>query len=367
MITITNSYNTAIVYTDQLDSGAEGLLRALCGSPLSKDSRIRIMPDVHAGKGCAVGTTMTVRDRVAPGLVGADIGCGMEVFKVSGKRLELQKLDKLVREKIPSGRAIRTVPHRFAERAGLDKLRCAHHIQKDKAQCSIGTLGSGNHFIEVDRGEDGSLWLVIHAGSRHLGAEVAAWYQDVAFHQCPEGTPYELAWAEGSLLEDYLHDMKIITAFAVLNRQAIADEIIRGMKLDVLESFTTVHNYIDTDTMILRKGAISAQKRERVIIPLNMRDGALICLGKGNDEWNCSAPHGAGRCLSRAEARQSFTLSQYKKEMGKVFSTSVSRETLDECPMAYKPPENILVQIVPTVEVVERITPIYNFKAGEMR
>ena len=365
MITITNQYNTAIVYSDQIDSNVEGLLKALCGSPVSEGSCIRIMPDVHPGKGCAVGTTMTVTDKVAPGLVGVDIGCGMEVFRVSGKRLELQKLDKLVHEKIPSGRKVRSTPHRFAEQVDLDALRCVRHVQQEKAQCSIGTLGGGNHFIEVDRGEDGAYWLIIHSGSRHLGLEVATWYQNEAYRQCPEGTPYELAWASGELMEDYLHDMAIVQKFAALNRQAIADEIIRGMKLDVVETFSTVHNYIDLDTMILRKGAVSAQAGEKLVIPMNMRDGCLLCRGKGNSEWNCSAPHGAGRLLTRAQVKQTFTLSQYKKEMQGIYTTSVSRETLDESPMAYKPLDAILSQIGPTVEVLERLKPIYNFKSGE--
>lgn len=365
MITVTNQYNSALVYADHLDPGAEGLLSALCGSPVSEGSKIRIMPDVHPGKGCAVGTTMTVTDKAAPGLVGVDIGCGMEVFRVSGKRLELQKLDKLVHEKIPSGRKIRSTPHRFAEQVDLDALRCARHVQQEKARCSIGTLGGGNHFIEVDRGVDGAWWLVIHSGSRRLGLEAASWYQDEAYRQCPEGTPYELAWASGELLEDYLHDMAIIQRLAALNRQAIADEIIRGMKLDVEEAFSTVHNYIDLEHMILRKGAVSAQAGKKLIIPMNMRDGCLLCVGKGNEDWNSSAPHGAGRLMSRAEVKQSFTLSQYKKAMQGIYTTSVSRETLDECPMAYKPMEAILSQIEPTVEVLERLTPIYNFKAGE--
>lgn len=365
MITIENTINKAIVYADTLDSGAEGLIRALCGSIVSEGSSIRIMPDVHAGKGCAVGTTMTIGTRVAPGLVGVDIGCGMEVFKVSGKRMEMQKLDKLIHEKIPAGRSIRTKEHRFAEQTEIEKLYCSRHIQQNKALRSIGTLGGGNHFIELDRGEDGAYWLIIHSGSRHLGVEVASYYQDAAFKQCPVGTPYPLAWAEGDLFTAYLHDMKIVQDFAVLNRKAIADEIIRSMKLDVLDSFSTVHNYIDLDAMTLRKGAVSAQKNERLIIPMNMRDGCLICKGKGNPEWNYSAPHGAGRLLSRTEARQSFTLSQYKKEMNGIYSTSVNRNTLDESPMAYKPMETILAQIGPTVEIVEQIRPVYNFKAGD--
>lgn len=309
MIIIENTLASAKVFADSIDSGAEGLIRALCGSVLAEGCKIRVMPDVHAGKGCAVGTSMTIGGRVAPGLVGVDIGCGMEVYRGSIKHLELQKLDKLAHESIPSGRAIRTAPHRFAQRARLEELRCLRHVQLEKALRSVGTLGGGNHFIELDKGGDGSLWLVVHSGSRHLGAEIAGFYQNAAFQQCPEGTVYELAYASGSLMEDYLHDMAIAQEFAALNRQAIADEIIRGMKMNVEEQFSTVHNYMDLETRILRKGAVSAQKGEKLIIPMNMRDGCLICLGKGSEDWNYSAPHGAGRLLSRAETRQSFTLS----------------------------------------------------------
>ena len=365
MITVTNKYNTAKVYTDRIESGAEGLIKALCGSPVSEGSRICIMPDVHPGKGCAVGTTMTVTDKAAPGLVGVDIGCGMEVFRVTAKRLEMQKLDKLVREKIPSGRKIRNTSHRFAEQVDLNDLCCERHVGKEKARFSMGTLGGGNHFIEIDRGEDGAFWLIIHSGSRHLGLEVAQWYQNEAFRLCPEGTPYELAWATGKLMGEYLHDMAIVQRFAALNRQAIADEIIRGMKLSVQDSFSTVHNYIDTDTMILRKGAVSAEKGEKLIIPMNMRDGCLLCQGKGNEDWNFSAPHGAGRLMDRATVRQSFTLSQFKKEMQGIYSSSISHATLDESPMAYKPMDAIISQIEPTAEILEILKPIYNFKAGE--
>ena len=365
MITIENSYNTAVVFADSLDSGAEGLIHALCGSPIAVGSTIRIMPDVHAGKGCAIGTTMTIRDRVAPGLVGVDIGCGMTALKFRAKRLELQKLDKLIREKIPAGRAIRTVPHRFAEQAELEELRCLRHIQKDKVLCAIGTLGGGNHFIEVDKDNDGAYWLIIHSGSRKLGVEVASYYQNTAFRQCPEGTPFELAYATGDLMTDYLHDMKITQAFADLNRRAIANEIVKGMKLDVEDSFSTIHNYIDMNSNILRKGAVSANAGERLIIPMNMRDGCLLCMGKGNPDWNCSAPHGAGRMMSRSESRQNFTVSQYKKEMKGIYTSSISRDTLDESPMAYKPMESILNQINPTVDILGYIRPVYNFKAGE--
>ncbi len=366
MITIENTYNTALVYADTLDSSAEGLIRALCGSPLSQGSRIRIMPDVHAGKGCAVGTTMTVTDKIAPGLVGADIGCGMSVFQVTGKKMELQKLDKLIHSKIPAGRSIRATPHRFAENVDLNALRCGAHIQKDKALRSIGTLGGGNHFIELDKGEDGRYWLVIHSGSRHLGVEVAGWYQNEAYRQCPEGTPYELSYTTDKLMEDYLHDLSIVQQFAEQNRQAIADEILRGMKWKMADQFSSIHNYVDSEHMLLRKGAVSAQSGERLIIPMNMRDGCLLCVGKGNENWNCSAPHGAGRRYSRSDTKQRFTLSQFKKEMKGVYSSTIGKETLDESPMAYKPMDTILAQISPAVEVIQRIYPVYNFKAGEV-
>lgn len=365
MIEINGTYNKAIVYANTIDTGAEGLIKAFCNSPVSDGSKIRIMPDVHAGKGCVVGTTMTITDKVAPGLIGVDIGCGMSAVKVAGKRIEMQKLDKLIHEKIPAGRNIRSSSHRFADNIDLDHLYCSRHIQMDKAYRSIGTLGGGNHFIEVDRGEDGTHWLVIHSGSRHLGAEIASYYHDAAFKTGMGDVPYELAYATGDLMHAYLHDLVIAQEFARLNRQAMIEEICKGMKLSVVDSFECVHNYFDEEAGILRKGAISAKTGEMVIIPMNMRDGCLIGTGKGNPEWNCSAPHGAGRLLNRQEARSSFTLSQYKKEMQGVYSTSISRDTLDESPMAYKPMDAILSQIGETVDVTERITPVYNFKAGD--
>lgn len=365
MIKIQTDNNTALIYAEQLDSGAEGLIRALCASPVSTGSTIRIMPDVHAGKGCAVGTTMTIHDRIVPGLVGVDIGCGMTVMKVHAKRLELQKLDKVIREKIPAGFAIRNSPHRFAEHAALDSLHCYRHINLKKALHSIGSLGGGNHFIELDRSSDGAYWLIIHSGSRYLGVEVARYYQKMVFEQTSEDIPYEFAYATGDLMEQYLHDMEITQKFAELNRRTIADEIVKGMKFDVEDSFSTIHNYIDTKYMILRKGSVSAQAGEHLIIPMNMRDGCLLCVGKGNADWNCSAPHGAGRLMSRADTLQSFTLSQYKKEMQGIFTTCIGRDTLDESPMAYKPMELIRKQIEPTVEVLEHIRPVYNFKAGD--
>lgn len=365
MITIKNYYNEALVFADEIDSATEGILRALCGSPFAQGSRIRIMPDVHAGMGSVIGTTMTVKDKIAPGLVGVDIGCGITAIRVEGKRPDLNKLDKLIHEKIPAGRSVRAKSHRFADEIDLEELLCCRHVQTAKAYASLGTLGGGNHFIEMDRAENGDFYLVIHTGSRRLGAEVATHYQERAFRECTDGTPYELAYATGETMQAYLHDVEIAQRFASINRNAIADEILRGMKLDETARIECIHNYIDIQERILRKGAISAKAGESLIIPMNMRDGCLIGKGLGNEEWNFSAPHGAGRLMSRAEARGAFTLSQYKKEMKGIFSTSVSRETLDESPMAYKPMESILSKIEATAEITERLIPVYNFKSGE--
>lgn len=363
MIKINGNYADAIIYSNELDSGSEGLIKALCNSVIAENSKIRVMPDVHPGKGCAVGMTMTLNERVAPGLVGVDIGCGMGVFKVKPKRLELQQLDKVVQSKIPSGMNIRTTPHRFAEMAELDKLKCAKHIRIDKSLLEIGTLGGGNHFIELDKSEEG-YYLIIHSGSRHLGVEVERYYHELAYERTKDAVPYEFAYLEDEAFDDYLHDMSIVQRFAKINRQAIANDIIKSLKFAEIESFSTIHNCIDVGNKILRKGAISAQEGERILIPLNMRDGCLICVGKGNEEWNCSAPHGAGRAYNRADTTNSFTLSQYKKEMKGIYSTSISRETLDECPMAYKNSQTIIDLIEPTAEIIEVLKPVYNYKAG---
>lgn len=363
MIKIKGNYAEAVIYSDELDSGSEGLIKALCNSIIAENSKIRVMPDVHPSKGCAVGMTMTITNRIAPGLVGVDIGCGMEVVCVKPKRLELQQLDKAVKSKIPSGMNVRNVPHRFAEMTELNKLKCARHIRVDKALLSIGTLGSGNHFIELDKSDSG-YYLVIHSGSRHLGVEVERYYHELAYERTKNSVPYEFAYLEGELLEDYLHDMTIVQDFARINRQAIADDIVKSLKFNVTDHFSTIHNYIDTEHKILRKGAISTMNGEKIIIPLNMRDGCVLCRGKENADWNFSAPHGAGRAYSRADTINSFTLSQYKKEMKGIFSTSISRDTLDECPMAYKNSQTIIDVIAPTAEIIERLMPIYNYKSG---
>lgn len=399
MIILNGKYNSAEVFTENIDNQAIAQIIALCSQPFSAGSKIRIMPDVHAGSGCTIGTTMTITDKVVPNLVGVDIGCGMETAVLKEKHIELQKMDKLIYEKIPSGFEIRQKPHRFAEKIDLSELYCIEHINPVRAELSIGTLGGGNHFIEADKGSDGKIYIVIHSGSRHLGVEVAKYYQNEAYRRLNKSSakevqelidrlkaegrerqiqqelkklantkrtdvPKHLAYTEGELFSHYIHDMKLVQKFAEINRQAMMTEIIKGMGLHITESFTTIHNYIDTDSMILRKGAVSAQKGERLLIPVNMRDGSLLCTGKGNADWNYSAPHGAGRLMSRSEAKKSFTVSEYKKQMKGIYTTSVNSGTLDECPMAYKSIEDIVNNIGDTVEINDIIKPIYNFKAG---
>ncbi|MBO4876846.1 MAG: RtcB family protein [Ruminococcus sp.] len=400
MLILNGKYTEAKVYTDLIESTAISQITQLCNQPVSEGSRIRIMPDVHAGAGCTVGTTMTITDKVIPNLVGVDIGCGMEAVRLKETHIEVQQLDKLIYRTIPSGFEIREKPHRYIGKLDLTQLCCYDRIDHLRAEKSIGTLGGGNHFIEADKGEDGAIWIVIHSGSRHLGVEVAKYYQEEAYRRLNKSSgkeveeliarlkaegkersiqteikklvntkttdvPKQLAYCEGELFEQYIHDMKIVQEFAMINRQAMMDEIIKGMGLHITDSFTTIHNYIDTENMILRKGAVSAQAGERLLIPINMRDGSLICTGKGNPDWNFSAPHGAGRLMSRSAAKQSFTVSEYKKQMQGIYTTSVNSGTLDECPMAYKSMEDIVSCIGDTVEINEVIKPIYNFKAGE--
>lgn len=399
MIILNGKYNSAKVFTEIIDEGAIAQIIELCNQPISENSSIRIMPDVHAGAGCTIGTTMTVSDKIIPNLVGVDIGCGMETIRLKEKHIEVQKLDKLIYEKIPSGFEIRRKAHRYIEKIDLTKLYCYKYIDPLRAEMSIGTLGGGNHFIEADKGSDGSIYIVIHSGSRHLGVETAKYYQNEAYRRLNNSSekevnelierlkaegkekqiqneikkltstkhtnvPKHLAYCEGELFEQYIHDMKIVQQFASLNRQAMMDEIIKGMGFHVTERFSTIHNYIDTDKMILRKGAVSAESGEKLLIPVNMRDGSLICTGKGNPDWNCSAPHGAGRLMSRSQAKESFTVSEFKKQMKGIYTTSVNQQTLDECPMAYKSIEDIVGNIGDTVEINDIIKPIYNFKAG---
>jgi len=399
MIILNGKYAEAKVYTDIIDEESVAQIISFLNQPMCSGSSVRIMPDVHAGAGCTIGTTMTITDKAVPNLVGVDIGCGMETVKLKEKHIEPEQLDKLIYAKIPSGFEIREKPHRYVERTDLGSLYCLKHIDLLKAEKSVGTLGGGNHFIEADKGSDGSVYIVIHSGSRHLGLEVAKYYQNEAYRRLNKSSeteinelisrlkaegkqkqiqtelkklgntkttniPKHLAYTEGELFEQYIHDMKIVQEFALVSRQAMMNEIIKGMGLHVTEQFSTIHNYIDTENMILRKGAVSAQNGERLLIPINMRDGSLLCTGKGNPDWNYSAPHGAGRLMTRSDAKQSFTVSEFKKQMKGIYTTSVNAGTLDECPMAYKPVEAITENISETVTIDDIIKPIYNFKAG---
>ena len=339
MLTVKGTHNEAVVFTDRLDSSAEGLLKAACNAEYLADCKIRIMPDVHAGKGCTIGTTMTIHDKVVPNMVGVDIGCGMETVKLKEKRLDFTKLDSVIRKFIPFGREIcaEGKEHSFAQDIDLTQLRCDKH-GVERAYRSIGTLGGGNHFIEVDKNK----------------AAVRA-----------QAISHDMAYVSGTLFDDYIHDMKLTQQFAVLNRKAMVQVILKKMKLTPVESFTTIHNYIDTDAMILRKGAVSARKGEPLLIPINMRDGSLLCVGKGNDDWNQSAPHGAGRLMSRKEARNTIPMKDYKAAMEGIFTTCVSKDTIDEAPMAYKSMEDIVKYIEPTADIVKIVKPVYNFKAEE--
>lgn len=418
MIEIQTKKNTVKVFTDELDKQTKLQIAATARDPAYADSKIRVMPDTHAGRGCVIGMTMTLTGRVSPSLVGVDIGCGMEVVRLGETEIDLPALDAFVHERIPAGKKIREQP--AMTETNLHDLRCVKAVDTDRVLRSLGTLGGGNHFIEVDRGSDGSLYLVIHSGSRSLGAEIANHYRDEAYkyhlkkarkaHRAESRDRMELetdryditrfgvdaygddahgyrspitkatrrdergrlpvkwetATCEGQLYEDYLHDLGIAVAFAEENRRRIAEEICAGMDFTVKERFSCVHNYIDSDR-ILRKGAISARLGERVFIPLNMRDGALIGAGLGDPDWNFSAPHGAGRACSRTDARHAYDLEAYQATMrdAGIYTTTATKETLDECPMAYKSPDRILPYLSECVEITDRLTPIYNFKASE--
>lgn len=366
MIEIKGKFNTAKVFAANLEPGAAEQIQSLLDQPYAAGSRIRVMPDVHAGKGCTIGTTMTLTDTVVPNLVGVDIGCGMETARLSQTEIDLPKLDTLIHRSIPSGYAIRRNPHAFAKELSLGALRCAKQVDLDRALHSIGTLGGGNHFIEVDRDAKGRLYIVLHSGSRHLGTETAKYYQEAGYRQLGgkrQPIPYDLAYVRGGLFEQYIEDMRLVQRFAALNRRAMLEEIVAGMGFAVEDQFTTIHNYIDTDAMILRKGAVSAKAGERLLVPINMRDGSLLCRGLGNEDWNCSAPHGAGRLYSRTAAKGRFTVEAFEQAMQGIYTTSVGRGTLDESPMVYKPMEEIVGAIGETAEIEDVLRPVYNFKA----
>jgi RNA-splicing ligase RtcB len=407
MIEITGKYNTAKVFTSSLDEHSRGQIENLCNQPFVTDSVIRLMPDVHAGIGCTVGTTMTIGKEIVPNLVGVDIGCGMEtvVFKADSphaKNFDPARIDEIIHAHIPSGMDIRETEHEFIKTIHLENVRCPK-VNQLRARKSMGTLGGGNHFIEVNRDDENNLYIVIHSGSRHLGKEIAEYYQEEAWSQINKRSdtdiselivkmknegrkneiqnvlkkiknqvitniPKELAYVSGDLFDAYINDMKITQHFALVNRKAMMSVIFQELKIPedaVYERFSTIHNYIDTETMILRKGAVSAKAGEKLLIPINMRDGSLICEGLGNKDWNYSAPHGAGRVMSRAKAFDTLKMEDYEEAMKGIYSTSVNRETIDESPMAYKNMDDIVANIEPTAKILKRIKPVYNYKAGE--
>ena len=373
-------YTSAKLFTTKntataIDDYAVAQLQMICDNKTAKDSIIRIMPDVHPGKVGTVGLTMTVGDKLMPNLIGIDIGCGMTLAQIKGKKPEFQRLDTLIRDNIPSGFAIRKKPHHQAENFDFSILRCAKHIQKDKALLSLGTLGGGNHFLEVDMDAEKDLYVVIHSGSRHLGKEVTEHYlREGQKELSAKGIeiPYELTYLEGQLLKDYLFDLQIVQEFATLNRSIILDEVLKGMKWKIIDCYTSIYNYMDCSestietfgTPVLRKGVISAKEGEKVIIPINMRDGIILGTGLGNKDWNCSAPHGAGRIAKREDIKANFTLSAYKKEMKGIYSSCINKYTLDEAPFAYRKLDEIAEVIQDTVTINNIIKPVYNYKAG---
>lgn len=402
MIDIVGKFNTAICYTDTLEPTAYSQIETVCNEEAFTNSKIRIMPDVHAGKGCTIGTTMTIVDKVVPNMVGVDIGCGMYTVNLGKVDIDLAQFDEAAHS-IPCGR---NVWEGRLERFDLTELRCYRNLKDTKRlERSLGTLGGGNHFIEIDADEEGKKYLIIHSGSRNLGTQVAEFYQGIAIDlnlgkeeyfkkrdeiirtykeqgrrseiqstlkqmakewETREPTiPRELCYLYGEFMEDYLHDINICQQFAKRNREKMAEILLEKTGLVAIETFQTIHNYIDVEEKILRKGSVSAKSGEKLLIPINMRDGSLICVGKGNEDWNYSAPHGAGRLMSRSAAFERLTMEEYEKQMAGIYTTCVNTATLDESPMAYKNMDEIVANIEPTAEIIAHIKPIYNFKAAE--
>lgn len=390
----THSGKEVKIFAETFENEAYDQIKRLANYPAYENSIIRIMPDSHAGKGCTVGTTMTITDKVTPNLVGVDIGCGMLTVELADQYIDCEKLDSVIREMVPNGFNIHDT-----QKANFDfsNLRCAKQVDLNRAYLSLGTLGGGNHFIEVDYSErNHRYYLVIHSGSRKLGGDVCKHYQNLAANTESDraievrntiarlkaegrerdiqeaiknisipGKNKELAHLSGGDFHDYINDMAIVQRFAVLNRATMAAIIIKGMGFTEVNRFETIHNYIDFNRMILRKGAVSAELGEKLLIPINMRDGSLICVGKGNLDWNYSAPHGAGRLMSRSKAKELLSMEEYQESMNGIYTTSVSRATIDEAPQAYKSMEEIKNAITDTVEIIDTIKPIYNFKASD--
>lgn len=391
---------SAIAYASVIEQEAVDQIRRMCDYDCTAGSTIRIMPDVHSGKGCTIGTTMTIRDKAVPNVVGVDIGCGMYTLHLNEAAVDFPRFDEAAHF-IPSGMH---VWEGRKESFDLEALRCFRALKDTRRlQRSLGTLGGGNHFIEIDRATDGGLYLIIHTGSRNLGKQVAEYYQQLAvelnqgredyfkkrdaliaeykaagrrreiqaalkelrWNEKPLTIPEDLCYVYGTYLEDYLHDVEICQQFARRNREMIAEILLSRSGLSGGEAFHTVHNYIDTREMILRKGAIAAHKGEKVLIPINMRDGSVLAIGRGNPDWNYSAPHGAGRLMSRNTARQTLDMAAYENAMQGIYTTSVNPATLDEAPMAYKSLEDIIGVIQDSVDVVDVMKPVYNFKAAD--
>jgi len=395
MLQLQGKHSEAKVFTDNIDDKTISQIIELCNEEFTAGSQIRIMPDTHVGKGSVIGTTMTIKNKVVPNLVGVDVGCGMTVAKlnIKAKNLNFDALDKVIRSYIPSGFKVRKKPHAFAKQIDWSAVKTP--IDFDRAKKSIGTLGGGNHFIEVNQAADGAVYLVIHSGSRNFGKQVAEHYQKRAFNELSRSSQNirdevvkdlmmngrqadieeelkklkiptvnkHLAYLEGQGFDDYLNDMSIAQKFASVNRSAMINEITMHMDWETLESWESIHNFIDTEHMVLRKGATSAQKDEKLLIPINMRDGSIIAIGKGNPDWNYSAPHGAGRVMSRTQAKSAVKFEDFQNSMKDVWTTSVHKNTIDESPFVYKPMEEIVDNIGDTVEIIDVIKPLYNFKA----
>lgn len=370
MITVEGTFTSAKIYnTGDVDTYAIAQLQGLCDNKAFENCKIRVMPDVHPGKVGTIGFTSTLGKRALPNVIGIDIGCGMTMASISGRTKEFQKLDTVIRENVPAGFNSRKKPASKALDFDFTKLCCYKHINEEKSILSLGTLGGGNHFIEVDQDEEKNTYLVVHSGSRHLGKEVTEYYLNEGQKELKKNgidIPYELTYLEGKLMEDYLHDLAIIQEFASLNRNIIIDEIVKGMKWKENERISSIHNYVDfTETEpIMRKGAISAKEGEQVIIPVNMREGIILGTGLGNEEWNNSAPHGAGRIMKREDVKSRFTVSSFKNAMKGIYSTCISKETLDEAPFAYRDIDAIKEAVTSTMRIDKIIMPIYNFKAG---
>lgn len=366
---INGIFASAKIFNDDVEEYAAAQIAMICDNAVSKNSVIRVMPDVHPGKVGTIGLTMTVGNQILPNLVGSDIGCGITIAPIKKGKLEFQKLDKVIREQIPSGFEIRKKPHQDSSMFEFGRLRCFERINYRKAECSLGTLGGGNHFIELDKGDDGTIYAVVHSGSRHLGKEVTEYYLQEGqkiLKEEGENVPYELTYLTGRLMEDYLHDQQVLQDFAELNRGIILTELAKGMKWKMGQCVSCIHNYIEVseEPMILRKGAISARKGEDVVIPINMRDGVILGIGKGNADWNQSAPHGSGRIMNRTEVKNQYTVSQFKSEMKGIYSSCIGRQTLDEAPFAYRDLKVIEAAVRETVQIRQVIQPVYNFKAG---